>query len=406
MKRFCLFIVATLIAVLLISPAFCVGAAEIGQNYFLTFSASQELYRNGEKLSDTERNHLLSRLTTLIKDYENKVSASVEGSDVFALNQAENGAEVQVSTQTASLLARSEELRSLTGGAFDYRLGGLVDLWGFWPGDVYSTPRPSPSHTEITTRLAEMHASSLTIGGQTVQKTGNAIYEFGAVAKGHLSDLLQQELLAEGITDGNFSLMSNHLLLGKKIEGENSRKWRVGIKDPRKPTLECLTFEVSDAHVATSGDYERYYVYDGKRYSHILDAETGEPAQKGVMSVTVVGDSGALCDAVATASFSLGAKGALALAESVGVKIVVICVDYKYYVSDGLTVKPSSEVYAGYPTCNYVKGDNANAPEIAQPVKAETQQTSKKSHLTEWIVGGVAIAAALVLVVVLAVKKQ
>ena len=87
MKRFCLFIVATLVAVLLISPAFCIGA-EIGQNYFLTFSASQELYRNGEKLSDTERNQLVSRLSDFIKDYENKVSAAISGSDVFALNQS------------------------------------------------------------------------------------------------------------------------------------------------------------------------------------------------------------------------------------------------------------------------------------------------------------------------------
>ena len=130
MKRFCLSVVATVFAVLLISPAFCVRAAEIGQNYFLTFSASQELYRDDEKLTETERNQLVLRLSNIVKDYESKVSASVDGSDVFALNQAENGAETSVSSQTASLLARAEELRGLTGGAFDYRLGGLVDLWG------------------------------------------------------------------------------------------------------------------------------------------------------------------------------------------------------------------------------------------------------------------------------------
>lgn len=406
MKRVSLFIIATLFALLFIVPPFAVGATEIGQNYFLTFSASQELYRDGEKLTETERNQLVSRLSTIVKDYENKVSASASGSDVFALNQAENGAEVAASSQTAGLLSRAEELRLLTGGAFDYRLGGLVDLWGFWPGDSYSTPRKSPAETEIETRLAEMRDSSLTLSGQIIQKTGAALYDFGAVAKGHLTDLLHQELIAEGITDGNLTLMSNHLLLGKKIEGENSRNWRVGIKDPRNPTVECLTFEAKDVHVATSGDYERYYVYDGKRYSHILDAETGAPAQKGVMSVTVVGNSGALCDAVATASFSLGAKGALALAKEVGVEIVVICVDYQYYVSDGLDVKPSSEVYAGYPSCKYERGDSENAPEIAVACEREQKLYRKKSHLVEWMIGGAAIAAAVVLVGVLAVKKK
>ncbi len=406
MKRVGFLIVATLFALLLIAPLFSVGATEIGQNYFLTFSASQEMYRGDEKLTETERNQLVSRLSTIIKNYENKVSASVGGSDVLALNQAENGTEIAVSSETVGLFARAEELRLLTGGAFDYRLGSLVSLWGFWPGDAYSTPRKSPSDTEIATRLTEMRASSLALDGQTLVKTGNATYDFGAVAKGHLTDLLHQELVAEGITDGNLTLMSNHLLLGKKIEGENSRNWRVGIKDPRNPTVECLTFEAKDAHVATSGDYERCYVYDEKRYSHILDAKTGAPAQTGVMSVTVVGNNGALCDAVATASFSLGAKGALLLAKDVGVEIVVICVDYKYYVSDGLVVKPSSEVYAGYPSCRYEKGDSANAPEIADACESERKLYRTKSHITEWIVGGVAIAMAVALVIVLAVNKK
>lgn len=398
-----------LLALLLLLPLPTAAAGSaLGETYFLEWSLTGDLYRGEEKLTAEEYAALSLRVEREVKEFERAVSLRFSASDFSRLNGAEEGQAVALSPAAYDLAVRAEELSALTGGAFDPSVGALVELWGFDSANEgkYSKPRKSPAEEEISDLLARAAESSLLLEEGRATKTGGAKYDYGGIAKGYLAEKIADVLRETGVTDGGVSLMSNHYLLGKKKEGDSARAWRVGIRDPRNPASECLTFELTDGGATTSGDYERCYVYGQKRYCHIIDPATGAPADKGVMSATVVSEDGALGDALATAAFSLGAKKTLELAESLGVKAVVICTDYRYYATEGFDVRPSSEVYEGYPACAYARGAREDAPDVATAAEAELALYRKKSRIGEWIVSGVAVAAAAGLIVFLIVKKK
>jgi thiamine biosynthesis lipoprotein len=115
------------------------------------------------------------------------------------------------------------------------------------------------------------------------------------------------------------------------------RPWRAGIQDPRGPANSSFaSLDLTDAAISTSGDYERFFVRDGRRYHHILDPDTGEPAQ-GCRSVTIVAEHSALADGLATGVFILGADAGMALIERLpGVEGVIVAADNRVIVSSGL----------------------------------------------------------------------
>ena len=405
-------IAALAAALLLAVPAVPASAAEssVGESYFLEWTLGEDtLYRGDEKVAAAEFAALKREIGELARDFERRVSLRFASSELSALNAASAGREIALSADTRALLLRAEELSALTSGAFDPAAGELVELWGFSPDHAggYSRPRPAPAADAVAAALDRLENAELAFTGSGATKSEDgAKYDCGGIAKGYLADRISDMLREAGVTDGIFSLMSNHYAFGLRREGQSARKWRIGISDPRSPASECLTFEASDRAVTTSGDYERYYVYGGRRYCHIIDPRTGAPADKGVMSVTVVSDDGALGDALATAGFSLGAKRTLELAEELGVQAVVICTDYKYYATEGFDVRPSAEVYEGYPACRYARGERENAPDVAEACEEEARLYREKSHLAEWVISGVCVASAAGLVIYLIVKRK
>jgi thiamine biosynthesis lipoprotein len=122
---------------------------------------------------------------------------------------------------------------------------------------------------------------------------------------------------------------------GQKDDGSD---WSVAIAGPRSEEGDYLgILSVSgDKFVSTSGDYEKYFIKDGKRYHHILDPDTGYPAESGLISTTVLCDSGLLSDGLSTACFVLGAEKALDLLEEYGAEGILVDEEKNIYLTDGI----------------------------------------------------------------------
>ena len=232
-----------------------------------------------------------------MREAELLLSADIPSSDVGRINSAAAGESVTVSGLTMTLLLKAREVYLLTDGAYDPSVYPLVELWGFAPGDFVMgiAPDSLPTDGEIAAASELVgfdRAFSLDADALTVTKlTDGAKLDLGGIAKGYAA----QNSLA-GFSDETL------VNLGGNIGGVG-RDYTIGIGAPREYThsyIGTLTLHSGEC-VSTSGDYERYYFFDGVRYHHIIDPSDGRPADSGLISVTVVCRDGALGDALSTA---------------------------------------------------------------------------------------------------------
>lgn len=212
------------------------------------------------------------------------------------------GVAAPVPKALAPLFAQAWNLCRRSDGLFDPRIGGLVALWGF-DDEAHYRDQP-PSDTEIRNALASIQAAPDYVAGAAYGAAG-ITWDFGGIAKGAILNELSALLAQAGLQDHIINAGGNLLASGRR----GDRGWNIGIRHPRargqQTILASLTTRGQEA-VVTSGDYERYFVYAGQRYHHLLDPRTGRPAP-GLQSVTVVATDAALADAASTALFVAGA---------------------------------------------------------------------------------------------------
>lgn len=225
-----------------------------------------------------DSNKACQALEQLFQEMEKTWSAVSEDSVLQALNRGEN----VLNPEQTAFLEKVEALSERTGGAFDPRLGGKVELWGFYD-DNYRIP--------------------------TAQELESAPkkWDLGAVVKGYAGDLAVQSLQAMGIKYGILNLGGNVQTFGEKSDG---KPWKIGISSPEGGEYLGVLSVSGTMSVVTSGDYQRYFEENGVRYHHILDPETGYPADSGLSSVTVICRDGATADALSTALFVMGLEKA------------------------------------------------------------------------------------------------
>lgn len=159
--------------------------------------------------------------------------------------------------------------------------------------------------------------------------------DFGAVAKGYTGDRVSALMKEEyGVTSALLNLGGNVQAIGRKPDGT---PWRIGIRDPYGEDM-LGTLEVEDAAVITSGGYERFFAgEDGTIYWHIIDPSTGYPADSGLLSVTVTGQEGTVCDALSTALFVMGADSATAYWKAhAGFDMILVTEQEEIYVTEGI----------------------------------------------------------------------
>ncbi len=191
------------------------------------------------------------------------------------------------------LYQKALQVNRASAGCFDITVGPLIDLWGF---SSRAFRIPGPEEVEAVLPLVGM--AKINFEENALVLPPGVKLDWGGIAKGWGVDLAAQAVVSLGITRGFINAGGDLYCWGPNPDHQN---WRVGIKNPRERGYLGVIL-VTDMGVATSGDYQRYFERNGRRYHHLFDPETGYPAQ-GKRSVTVVGPETALCDALSTALF-------------------------------------------------------------------------------------------------------
>ena len=257
---------------------------------------------------------------------ESLFSVTDENSEIGVLNRT--GA-VDASDETVELICRALEISEVTNGALDITVYPAVKAWGFTT-DEYTVPSPG----QIENLRKVIDSSKVTVSGNTVSLPEGFMIDLGAVAKGYLGDRIRAILKDEGITSAIADLGGNIVTVGSRPDGS---PWRVAIRDPNGDGSVGV-IEVTDKNVVTSGSYERFFIDEnGVKRWHIIDPVTAEPANGGLLSATIIGNNGVLCDGLSTAVFVMGAEKAEALRKKTGgFDMVLVTADHEVIVTEGI----------------------------------------------------------------------
>jgi thiamine biosynthesis lipoprotein len=276
----------------------------------------------------------------IVSDIEKEMSKTIEGSDIYNLNREGTWTP---GTDTADVLQTALAVANETDGAFDPALGPLIDLWGIGSEDEKV---PAQSEIEALLPLADWREIQIDADG-TVRLPAGGSVDLGGIAKGYALDRVAENLRAQGVSSALVDLGGSIAVLGEKEDGA---RYKIGIRDPLGEAGDYIaTVELKDVFTSTSGIYERYFIQDGVRYHHILDRETGRPAESGLFACMIVSPSGILSDAYSTALFVMGAKDGLAFANKNGIDALFVTDGKKIEMTDGFSEKYSFELTAdGY----------------------------------------------------------
>lgn len=272
-------------------------------------------------------------ISTLVRELDSKqLSRYTSGSEISRINSE---AEAVLSDEVRDYITELLEVGKTSGGKFDIALGAVSDLWS-----LNDSPRV-PSTDELTEALSRSGSDKLSLSGNTLTRADGCIVDLGSAGKGIALDKVKSYLSDKKISSAVVSVGGSVLLYGKG-------SFNVGVRDPwGEAGRSVMTVKLGAGCVSTSGSYERCFEQGGKRYHHILDPDTGLPVENGLVSVTVISDSGLLSDALSTACFVLGAEGGAKLAAKYGCEAIFITEDKKVICTDG--IKPNVSVLAdGY----------------------------------------------------------
>jgi len=231
---------------------------------------------------------------SLIAKYENQFSDKVDDSEIRKVNSSEKK-EIVISDELTELLQESQKISELSQGAFDVTIGTVSRLYDF-------LDKTMPDPNNIRENLKHVDFTKLHIESNKVVKDDPAIcLDVGAIAKGYIVDKVAEYLVSAGIRKAAINAGGDLYVL----ENENGEEWRIGIQHPRDDSTLWGYITVKNAAIATSGDYEQFFMKDGMRIHHILDPKTGLPADQSV-SVTVIAPEATEADALCTAIFVMG----------------------------------------------------------------------------------------------------
>ena len=237
-----------------------------------------------------------------INQYALQLDPEVESSAVHALNHAE-GSEVTLDPAIVDMLTVAKQVWEQTNGALDLTVYPIVKAWGF-----IDSAHTVPTAAEVEQLKTVPCFGDVNIDIHTVTMPAGTEISFGAVAKGAMAERSKLILGDYGIKHAFLSLGGNVQTIGTKPDGS---LWRIGVQDPNNLSGHLGIVSVGEMAVVTSGSYQRYFEQNGKLYHHIIDPATAAPAESGLLSVTILCESGTMADALSTAMFILGEEAAL-----------------------------------------------------------------------------------------------
>jgi thiamine biosynthesis lipoprotein len=269
---------------------------------------------------------------TELERIESLMSTWRPGSDIVRLNDAAGMHPVPVSPEVLEALGAAIRAGEMTNGAFDVTFGALSGIWKF----DHDQDNRIPPRSEIQARLPLIDYRNLKI--DAAQRTAfltrpGMRAHLGGIGKGYAIDRAASLLRSRGVHDFMIQFGGDLYVAGRR----GDRAWRLGIRHPRGPADRAFAaIDLSDSAFSTSGDYERFFERDGRRYHHIIDPRTGEPA-RGTRSVTIVTPTATLADALSTGVFVLGPVAGMALIEKLpDVEGVIVDDESRVMVSTGI----------------------------------------------------------------------
>ncbi len=299
--------------------------------FISSHSIAQQVYKKKKNLigspfeitvvaSDSvQANQFIDLAFSEVKRIENLISDWIPTTQISKVNQQAGIAPVKVDIEVFELVDRAIRISKLTDGAFDISYASMDKIWKF---DGSMKVMPSPEHIKKSVEKVGYKQIILNTNDTTIflKKEGMKL-GLGGIGQGYIADKIKSLLQQKGCTSGLVNVSGDINTWGKQPNGLD---WSVGIVNPMNKNKIFATFPLNDSAVETSGSYEKYVTFNGKRYSHIIDPRTGYPAT-GIVSVSVFAKQTELADALATGIFVLGVEVGLDLVNQLkGIGCIIV----------------------------------------------------------------------------------
>jgi len=285
------------------------------------------------KIKKSEKSSkILNETEKIILKYEKAYSKTLENSLVYRFNNEET--QITLDETGKKIIQNALEISRLTSGAYDVTVYPLVELW-----DIKSDTPKIPPKSDIDKVLEYVGYEKLVLNENVLMKTDERVkIDLGSIVKGAALDEIISYYKSENVEYALISLGQSSIgLFGKKEDGSD---FNIGISDPREKGSVILNLRLKEGTVSVSGDNERFFIKDGRRYSHIIDPKTGEPAVTDIQSVVVICDNAMLGDAISTALFVMGYEKGIDFYRNSKIKFeaIFICEDGIKTTSDTLNI--------------------------------------------------------------------
>lgn len=290
------------------------------------------------RIYDKTDEKILDMALDRLREIEDRMSSAIENSDISLVNINAGIKPVQVHDDVYYVLETAKHYATLSDGAYEPTIGPLVDLWNINDEDRDRDSIPSDDEIGKMLELVNYNDLELMDDNYVYLKRVGMKLDLGGIVKGYAADEVKRIFAENGVKSAIIDLGGNIYVMGDK---GNSEPWKIGVTNPFEPSGRFTgLLELTESSIITSGDYERYFTYEGKRYHHIIDSKTGYPADSEVAGVSIISERGIDGDALSTTLFILGVDKGLDLIEDMdGIEAIFITKDKKVIPSEGIKEK-------------------------------------------------------------------
>lgn len=266
-----------------------------------------------------EGNYFIQKAIEEVKRIEHLISDWIPNTQISKVNQSAGITPVKVDQEVFQLIDRAIKISKLTNGAFDISYASMDKIWKF-DGSM----KEMPTEEAIKNSVAKVGYQNIILNEKESTiflKNKGMKLGLGGIGQGYIADKIKVLLIESGCKSGIVNVSGDIFAWGKQPDG---KPWTVAIVNPINKNKVFATFPLEDSAVETSGSYEKYVTFNGKRYSHIIDPRTGYPAT-GIVSVSVFAKTTEVADALATGVFVLGVDVGLDLIKQLkGIECIIV----------------------------------------------------------------------------------
>lgn len=295
MKKLATFALVFMMGVLSAQTPFKRTLIKMGSRFEITVVAADSV---------TAHEHIDTAIAEIDR-IEKLISSWDEHSQTSSINRNAGLKPVKVDAELFDLIERAIGISTLSDGAFDISYASMDRIWYF-----HGSMKSMPTDEAIKASVAKVGYENIVLdraAGTVYLKLKGMRIGFGAIGKGYAADRAKDVLMAKGVQSGIINASGDMNTWGKQVDGS---EWKVAITNPLEKNNAFALLPISNGAVVTSGNYEKYVEFDGRRYSHIIDPRTGYPSE-GIISVTVFAPKAELADALATSVFVMGIEAGL-----------------------------------------------------------------------------------------------